>query len=190
MTARTGMSDIISTVRGMCNAGTADYTAGTAVYWTDDQLQGYLDRRRSDVYERQLQPVDEMYNGALKITKHYIGNFNVESGTAVFWIAKSDGTRLTVDTDYTVDYSLGLVTFPANTGGTLYYATYRSYDLNQAAADIYRAKAGHYSDMFNFSTHGHTINKGELIKHALQMAEYYSQAGGARAIDMDRSDTC
>ena len=44
MTARTGMSDIISTVRGMCNAGTADYTAGTAVYWTDDQLQGYLDR--------------------------------------------------------------------------------------------------------------------------------------------------
>lgn len=189
-TPREGMLDIIAHLRGMTNAGVGDYSIAGVPYWSDKQLQEYLDRRRSDVYERQLQPVDEMYNGALKITKHYIGNFNVESGTAVFWIANSQGTRLTETTDYTVDYSLGLVTFPNNTGGTLYYATYRSYDLNQAAADIYRAKAGHYSDMFNFSTHGHTINKGELIKHALQMAEYYSQAGGARGVDLDRSDTC
>ena len=191
MTARTGMANIISTFRGMTNAGTADYTGGTATYWTDDQLQDVLDKHRSDFYHREMQSVGEYSTaGAVVTTRYYLGSFNVESGTAVFYIQNAEGTTLTETTDYTIDYSLGLVTFVSNTSGLDYFATYRSYDLNRAAAEVWRMKAAHYASFFNFSTHGHSIHKGELRKYALEMADYYTQAGGARGVDLDRSDTC
>ena len=36
--ARSGMSDLIAQVRGYANAGTADFTLGTVVYWSDDHI--------------------------------------------------------------------------------------------------------------------------------------------------------
>ena len=187
---RSGMYPIIDTLRGMTATGEGDYTVNDVSYWSSLQLQDYLDKHRSDYYDKLILAVDEMSGGSVVTTRYYLGNFNVEGGTAVFWIANASGVKLTPTTDYTVDYALGLVTFTADTHGAAYYATYHAYDLNAAAADIYRAKAAHYADYFNFSTHGHQVNKGDLIKNALTMAEYYSTSGGMRAIDLDRSDTC
>ena len=190
-TTRSGMANMISTLRGMTNVGTASYTVNAVSYWTDLQLQDYLEKWRSDFYDREMQAVtDFATGGAVNITKYYIGSFNIESGTAVFWIENSEGTKLTETTDYTVDYALGLVTFNSNTDGKAYYATYRAYDLKRAAADVFRAKAAHYSDMYSFSVHGQSINKASLIKQALEMAQYYEQSAGAQALDLDRSDTC
>jgi len=190
MTARTGMTNIISTLRGMTNAGTADYSIAGASYWSDDQLQNCLDKYRSDYYEREISPVDEYTGGIPTTTRYYVGSFNIESGTAVFWIQNSQGTKLTETTDYTVDYSLGLVTFNADTDGQRYFATYRSYDLNGAAAEVWRMKAGHYADMYSFSAGGHNIQKSALIRQALEMASYYSQSRGARSIELTRDDLC
>jgi len=184
------MTTLISTLRGMTNAGTADYTIAGSSFWTDDQLQNYLDKYRSDFYEREMTVVDEYTGGVPSTLRYYIGSFNIESGTAVFWIQDAEGTKLTETTDYTVDYALGLVTFNADTDSKEYYATYRSYDLNGAAAEIWRMKAAHYADMFTFSAGGQSVQKGALIKQALEMAKYYSQARGARSIELTRDDLC
>ena len=51
------MASLITELRGMANAGTADYTLGTATYWDGDQVQRVLDRNRMDVYREQLTKV-------------------------------------------------------------------------------------------------------------------------------------
>lgn len=189
-TARTGMSDIISTLRGMTGAGVGDYNINGLYYWSDKQLQDILDKYRTDYYEREMSVVDEYTGGSPTTTKYYVGSFNIESGTAVFWVQNAEGTKATETTDYTVDYALGLVTFNADTDSKEYYATYRSFDLNGAAAEIWRMKAAHYADMFTFSAGGQSVQKGALIKQALEMAKYYSQARGARSIELTRDDLC
>ena len=54
MTARTGLSTLISQIRGLSNLGTNDYTLGTATYWTDDQIQIVLDNHRTDIFREEL----------------------------------------------------------------------------------------------------------------------------------------
>lgn len=187
MTARTGMNNLIAQLRAMCNAGTADYTVSGVSMWTDLQLQNILDLNRSDYYEKPIYPVEEYIGGV--ITRYYLGDHNVESGTAVFSIKDAAGAKKAETTDYTVDYSLGLVTFNADTLGVNYYATYRAYDLNSAAAAVWRQKAAHYADMYTFKAGNQSVNKSDLIAQALQMAAYYSQQAGARSISIERSDT-
>ena len=43
MALRTGMTNLVARVRALTGAGTAEYTAGTVTYWTDDHLQTILD---------------------------------------------------------------------------------------------------------------------------------------------------
>ncbi len=187
-TARSGMADLIAQLRGMCNAGVNDYTIAGVPYWSDAQLQTILDTHRLDVYEKQIYPVDEMLSGSPSTTRYYLGDHHIESGT-VFWVQDAIGNRKTETTDYSVDYSLGLVTFTTDTKATDYYATYRSYDLNLAAADVWKSIAAHCASMFSFSAGGQNVSKSDLIAHALQMASYYSQQAGPHSISIDRSDT-
>src|SRR5579859_1511625 len=46
MTARTGMVALIQELRAKADAGPTDYTVNSVSYFTDDQLQTYLDRTR------------------------------------------------------------------------------------------------------------------------------------------------
>ena len=43
MALRTGMTNLVARVRALTGAGTAEYTAGSVTYWTDDHLQTILD---------------------------------------------------------------------------------------------------------------------------------------------------
>jgi len=54
MAARTGMNDLITELRGMTNAGSADTTIAGTAYWSDNQLQAILDRNRFDQDRLQL----------------------------------------------------------------------------------------------------------------------------------------
>ena len=56
MTARTGMADLIQQLRAAADVGTADYTAGTVTYWSDDHLEDALDRHRISLYQAPLEP--------------------------------------------------------------------------------------------------------------------------------------
>lgn len=190
MTVRSGMTDLINRLRGMAQAGTADYTVDTQTWWSDDQVQDYLDKHRKDVYHAQLTPLEEYQGGTPVYLNYYSGYPNLEAttgGTAVFYI--TDGVGSAIGTAlYTPDYVRGAVTFLANTTGIDYYLYGRSYDLNAAAADIWRHKAGQYAMAVNFSTDNHRIDRGEIIKNCLSMAAYYDGQTGGNTVTILRND--
>jgi hypothetical protein len=192
MTARTGMATLISELRGLCNAGSADYTIAGVAYWSDDHLQRVLDNHRKEVIEEALYNVDEN-EGGTSITKRYYshgGNYEqTTGGTAVFVVKDSNwnavGTAL-----YTVDYPRGEITFAGDTDGSAYYLTGRSYDLNAAAADIWDRKAAQVtSAAYSWSSDNMRVDKSGLRKEAVEMARYYRGLAGPTSIDLDRSDT-
>jgi hypothetical protein len=190
MAARTGMSDLINRLRGLTQTSTNDYTIGSITWWSDNHLQDFLDKHRQDVYNAQLTPIEEYQGGTPVYLNYYSGYHNFEQttgGTAIFYI--TDGVGAAVGTAlYTPDYNRGAVTFAADTGGSTYYLYGRSYNLNAAAADIWRHKAGQYATAVNFSTDNHRIDRGEIIKNCLSMAAYYDQQTGATSVTILRND--
>lgn len=194
MTARTGLNDLILQLRGMVNAGTADYAIGTANYWDGDHLQEVLDRHRQEVYHEQLTLVPKYTAGGSVNYFDYQSSFrNFEQttgGTAVFVVEDSTGAD-SGTANWSADYARGLISFTSNQAGTVYYLTGRSYNLNGAAADIWRMKAAAVADQFDFSTDNHSMSRSQRIKNYLNMAAMYeAKAGltGENVITLYRSD--
>ena len=190
MTAREGMTDLITSLRGMTNAGTADYTIGTTVYWSDDQLQAKLDAHRLDFYDASLSAVQDY--------KTYRAPYrNLEGGTVNFILKDAVGNTAGT-ADYTADYMNRVVTFAADQAGKSWYLTGRSYDIYAAAADVWRSKAAHASETsFDFSTDNHSIKGSNIPAQCLKMADYYEHQSmisslsidGGNTIIIERSDT-
>lgn len=197
--ARTGLANLITELRGLAEAGTAEYTiagsGGTATYWDDNQLQDILDTHRKDIIFEPLQMYPyQIAGGSLSWTDYRSGYGYYEAttgGTAIFYL--QDSTGATAGTSlYTPDYRRGQITFGANQAGTVYYLTGRSYDLEAAAADIWRRKASHYApSSFDFSTDNHSVSRSQVYKHCLEMAAYYESksASAVETVQMFRSDT-
>jgi hypothetical protein len=188
------MANLITELRSLSEAGTADYTLGASTFWDDDSLQNVLDLHRMDVVFEQLTPCPTYgtTNGTLiyNTYKSSYGYYEATTGgTAVFYV--QDGTGAVQGTAaYTPDYRRGVVTFGADTSGTTYYLTGRSYDLNASAADVWRRKASHYASAFDFSTDNHSVTRSQVYAHALEMAEYYEGKSGdaVSVVQMYRGD--
>lgn len=188
--ARTGMSDLIGQVRAFCNLGTNDYALGTATYWSDDHIQTILDRHKVTVVEEELLEVPNYTQGSTiyKVFHSYHGNYEqTTGGTTVFWIQDSAGT-IVGTSNYTVDYANGIVTFGADQAGSSRFLSGYSYDIYNAAADVWRMKAGAFGEAVNFKTDNMSVNRGDLIKNALMMASQYAAMGNAKVVDMTRDD--
>lgn len=188
MTARTGMSDLITELRSMADAGTADYTVGSTAYWTDDQLQTVLDRFRTDVQREELtQRISYIGGGTIAYYEYRSRFANWESGTAALEIENSIGdTQGTAN--YSGDYTRGVFTFAADTKGTAYFATGRVYDLNAAAAHVWRRKAAHTAGLYSFSTDGHRFDRSQWHANCIEMANYYSGQARPTTINVSRGD--
>jgi hypothetical protein len=192
--SRATLAELRNILRGMTEAGTADWTLGTISFFDDTQLDIILDRYRSDFTHEQMTPRPIVGVGGTSLWFEYEANrTNLEQtdgGTAIFYV--QDGTGATVGTaDYTTDYLRGVIEFAVDRGGSVYYWNGRSYDLNAAAADIWRKKASHYAKSFSFSTDNHRVERSQLYKQASEMAEMYEGMGGNAVITMQtwRSDT-
>lgn len=191
MPARSGLADLILQLRGLTDAGSADYTLGTANFWDDDHLQQALDRHRVDVRREQLAPQPTYGAGGTPIYQDYASEFiNFEAtsaGTAVFVV--EDGAGVDQGTAlWSADYSRGIVSFAANTLGTAYYVTGRSYDLYAAAADVWRTKAAQSAKVFDVSTDNHSLSRSQIMKQALEMADYYASMSAPSVTTLYRSD--
>ena len=191
MTARATMSDLILDLRGMTDAGTADYTIGAVTYWTDDTLQDVLDKHRLEVVREPLVSQSEYDGAGTVVYKQYLsryGNFEATSGgSAIFFVEDSIGTQ-SGTANWSADYVQGKVTFTSDQKGTAYYLTGRSYNLNAAAAEVWRMKAGQVAKAFNFSTDNHKVDRGQLVQHYLTMANTYAGMAGATVTTIWRSD--
>lgn len=171
--ARTGMANVITTVRQLAACGSADYQAAGTAWWTDDQIQAHLDRVRTEIWDAGLGAVPTVNSGGTVTYLDYrlpYGNLEqTTGGTAVFYIRDGNGARLGTST-YTVDYDGGRITFGADQAGSARYVTARSYDVHEAAARIWESKAAHVADRYDFTADGASFAAGKLITQYLDMA--------------------
>ena len=190
--ARSGLANLISELRGMTEAGLTDYGIGAVYYWSDDQLQDILDIHRRDVIFEQLQMYpNQVASGSLSYLDYRSGFGFFEAttgGTAIFYVQDSTGS--TISTGYTADYRRGVTLFSSDQRGSVYYLTGRSYDLQAAAADLWRRKAAHYATAFDFSTDNHSVTRSQAYKHSLEMADFYEGKSGdsIQTVQMFRGD--
>ena len=192
--ARTGLADLITELRGMTEAGTADYTIASTAYWSDNQLQNVLDMYRTDIIWEQLSMYPVQLSGGSSGYYDYRSSYGfleaTTGGSAILYL--QDGTGATVGSaSYTPDYRRGQFQFTANQAGSVYYLTGRSYDLYAAAADVWRKKAAHYApSAFNFSTDNHSVSRSQIYEHCKEMAVFYEGQGGSaiESIPMFRGD--
>lgn len=188
-TARVGMADLISELRMMADCGADDYTIAGVPFWTDAQLQKILDNHRTELKWEEMTAQEE---GDGTYLDYSIGYGNLEQttgGTAIFIVQDLNGAAVS-SSSYSVDYARGVVTFNADTTGTAYYVTGRYYDMQGAAAEVWRKKQGHYASAVDFSTKVHNIRRSQLWEHAKERAEHYESlsSGGFGTMQVIRSD--
>ncbi len=184
--ARIGMQPLIETVRGYANAAPDEWIVSTDTglleYWSDDEIQRALDRHKVE-HIHELMDAEPTYEGGSIVYKQYLLNAtNVESGTAVFKIEDSAGTV----SGYTVDYARGIVTFSTDQNGKAFYWSGFAYDLDAAAADIWRMKAAHATELVDFSTDGHSVKRSQQAQQYLTMANYFQQRSASEGVQTVR----
>lgn len=198
MTVRSGMNNLIIDLRGLAEAGMNEYTIVTSgnpqTFFSDQHLQDVLDANRRDVIFEPAQMYPTQISGGSLSYQDYrsmYGNYEATTGgSAIFYIQDSTGA-FKGTADYTSDYRRGQFQFGTNQAGSVYYITGRSYDLNAAAASVWRQKAAHYSaTSFDFSTDNHSISRSQVYLHCLEMAAYFEGMSGEsiQTIPMFRSD--
>ena len=186
MAARAGMVKLIAELRAMTNSGTADYTVGSTPYFSDDQLQDYLDRTVYITRFGYLMPVPSRIGNTTQWYDYAIpeqfGQWIEEDsgGSPTYWAVKNNqGTAMVINTDYTVNYQAKLVTFTFNTLGGAYFVDCKSYDLNAAAATVWRQKAAFEARSIDWSSDNHSIKASQRRDYCVESAEYYEQKGGS-----------
>jgi hypothetical protein len=187
--ARDTLADLIENLRGLADAGTADWTNGTATFWDADQLQAVLDRHRMDVSREELLAVPQYgVAGAVSFYEYRSSFRNFEEtdgGTVVFYIQDAEGNTLS---SWSAEYARGVVTFASDQEGLTRYLTGRKYDLNASAADVWRVKAANAAKMYDFSTDNHNLRRSQFYDHCVKMAEQFEVMAEPSVITMFRSD--
>lgn len=187
---RSTLGDLVTTLRGLTDAGYLDWQLGTATFWDDMQLQIALDRHRVDIYREQLTARPGYAgSGTIQYKEYRSGYNNLEQSDGSTTLFLEDGAGTDFGTAlWSADYARGIVTFAADTGGSVVYLTGRSYDLNAAAADVWRIKAANAAKLYDMSTDNHSLSRSQIKAHCIEMAEYYESQGGFRVVTMVRSD--
>lgn len=188
------MTDLINRLRGMCDAGTSDYSiiggSGTAQFWTDAQLESELDRQRT-AHEREVMWSHTDYNNGTAVYTRYSWSEadveRAESGSAAWKIENSAGSAIGT-ASYTVNYDAKEVTFLADTEGESYYLSYRSYDMERAAANIWDMKAAHVAVQFDVKTDNHDLKRSQKATAYREMAQLYRNTAKPKHVRMTRED--
>lgn len=176
MAARDGMITVITRLRSMTDAGTADYSIAGTNYWQDDQLQDVLDGHRADIRREALVlQSDAVSAGSVEYHDYYWRYPNVEavaSGTAA-WVVE-DSTGADVGTaSYEINDRARHIRFTADTEGSAYYLSYRAFDLERAAAEVWEQKAAHVSARYDLKIDNHDMKRSQLREAYLANAREY-----------------
>jgi hypothetical protein len=190
-TARSGLVDLLTELRSLGNVGSNDFLVDGFPQFTDGRLQDVLDTFRQDHYRVEMEPVESYDGGTLVYKDYYLGAGYLEKttgGTSIFYVEDTAGS-IVGTANYTADYRRGKLTFGSDTGGSTLYWYGRSYDLNRAAAEIWRRKAAYYGAQVDFSTDNHSIKAGSRAANCIKMVEFYEgRAMTSSVTTMYRSD--
>lgn len=194
MAARSGMAGIIEQVRQLAAASEDEYSIGYLSYWDDEQIQTHLDRVRVEFWDEPVQAVPTVNSGGTTEYKEYrlprAWWEQTTGGTAVFYLRDSTGARIGT-ANYTMDFQYGRLTFGADQAGSVRYVTGRSYDVYEAAARVWEAKAAHVAQKFDFSADGASYKASNQYKQYMEMARAMrsqSNSGGVSTARLGRND--
>ena len=171
--ARSGMTNLIYRLRRIVDDA-------NATVWTDDDVQDSLDAHQQRVWREPLEYELTRTSGTTYVWKEYRsrwGNFE-QGGTAYFKVEDSAGSARGT-ADYSVDYLNGVITMTADQLGTALYLTGYTYDLNGAAADLWRERATKVTSYYDVSTDGHNLSRSQWHKHCMENAEMYAKKAKA-----------
>lgn len=182
MAIRTGMQTLVDRVRALTGAGTAEYTAGTATYWSDNNLQDVLDSNLFPVRGELLKWEPETIGGGTIAYYDAISRYRdyeeAESGTERWIIRDSIGTEIGT-ANYTADYRAGRIRFSADQAGSAYYLTAYSYDVFAAAADLWLERMSNFADWYDFSADNQNFSRSQAWEHAQTMSKTMREKAGA-----------
>lgn len=177
MALRAGMIENIRQLRAMSQATDSEYALLGENYFTDDQLQTVLDRYRLDVYQEMIEPIPYSEHSTTIYRDYYFRNGHVEaasSGTLI-WQLQNSSYNAVSTADYSIDYNAKLIRFSSTTDGGYHFLSYRSYNLNAAAAEVWRMKAANVAGRFDIRSDNHDLKRSQLTAQYLKMAEYYDK---------------
>ena len=185
MTARTTMSALILKLRGMTDTSVNDYTINSIPYWTDDQLEDELDLVQMHAEFLQMEAIPSTGASlAITYTRYETGLTDWENTPT---IQDENGDTISVAL-YTFDPNTGVVTFTADTTGLGRYITGNVYNVERAAANIWRRKAAHAAKNFDFTTDNHSIKRSQVTAQYLDLARFYDKQAGSKTISIYRGD--
>ena len=193
MTVRSTMVDLLATLRGLTNAGTADYQIGGQDYWSDNQLQAILDRNRTDVLHVTMFSEKNVATDGTNEWKRYSTDYDwlesTDGGTAIFSLQYAGGSVVPLSA-YTPDYERGVVEFDQDTTGVTVYMNARSFDVFAAAADVWEQKAAQAASMVDFSTLNHSVKRSHVQSAYMAQAKRFRgmSRSGTGSGQMIRSD--
>ncbi len=193
MAARDGMVNIILELRLLTETADNDETVDGVAYWTDNQLQSILDRYRTDYNQLVIRPISRLITGGYYeyVTYPFPENVEwVETGDTdnVFIIQDTQGNIEQYASDYTVDFDARIITFAVSTEGDTFYFTFRSYDIDRAAADVWSKKLSLRTRLINWKTDNHTLAEDQEYQHCLERYLHFSNKGGMKVGRMVRTD--
>ena len=184
MTARASMAGLIRELREMTAAGTADYTVAGQSYFSDDHLQTDLDNTQVLGRLVPLEPIFTPAAGAFQWFDYHIPDGigpwieDYTSGTALAGWAVRDGSGNPLGTAlYTANLDAQKITFSADQQGQIRYLDCTAYDLNAAAAQVWRRKAALEQKSVDWQSDNHKIAANQRFEHCLKMAEHYERQG-------------
>lgn len=179
------MASRIADLRNLANAGTADYTLAGVSYWSDAQLQDILDANQTKIRHAEMQAQESYASGGSVTYKEYLTYARDWELSPT--IQDGEGTTI-AGTAYAFDPINGVVTFTADTAGATRYITGKVYDMNGAAAQVWRRKAAYYANAYDISTDNHSLKRSQLVAQCNMMAAQFEMQAGAKTICLQRSD--
>lgn len=182
------MVELIARVRQLTSAGTAAYTVDGSAAFTDDHLQDVLDRHVRTFHHVPL-AWDQSWpgGGSVEWTEGHLPYGQLETGTAAFTLEDSLGANVGT-ASYTLDDQSGRITFTADQGGTVYYASGRSYNLWLACAEVLETWAAAESRSFDFQSDASRFARSQKAAGLLKAAAAFRRkapAGRARLVRRD-----
>lgn len=192
MTARAGMTTLISDLRQKANAGTADYTLAGTPYWTETQLQTELDKQQRQWYHERLDSQPVLTNSAYAYYDYCVPEYMMggleENAADSGWCVRDSAGGSVNPSNYSVNYQARRVTFTANQAGSVYYLDARTYNVNAAAAAVWRMKASAVASGVDWQSDNMRVSGSQEYANCLRMADYYDAQAGSRVGRFVRSD--
>lgn len=177
MAARSTMTELIQTLKGLTDADPTEKTVGSDTYWSDETLQDVLDQYRV-YFNTTLVPYPEYEDGNYVFKRYLLGN---EISKWLESVVIKTLTGYVVDSgDYSIDATTHAVTFSANTQGVSYSAQGYAYDMYKAAAHVWNMKAGFRAELITMKSGVHTLYEDQEYLHCMERAKYFSSFRGLK----------